>query len=185
MIVMFSIIGRLALVLCVVALVALPVVAGDDRTEIPTCKYCGMDRVKFEHSRMHIVYADGSSTGTCSLHCAAIDLAVNMGSAPSQINVADYGSKQLVNAETAFWVIGGDQKGVMTKNAKWAFESKEAAEKFIGEHGGSVATFEEAIQKSYAEMYDDTKMIRKMRQEKMKKMNMMEEEKKKKATGGY
>ncbi len=50
-----------------------------DVQEHQTCKYCGMDRGKFAHSRMLIEYADGSSMGTCSIHCAAIDLAQAFG----------------------------------------------------------------------------------------------------------
>jgi copper chaperone NosL len=41
----------------------------------PSCTYCGMDREKFAQSRMVIEYDDGTSLGTCSLHCAAVDLA--------------------------------------------------------------------------------------------------------------
>ncbi len=33
----------------------------------PSCQQCGMDRDFFAHSRMLIVYADGSSAGECSL----------------------------------------------------------------------------------------------------------------------
>ena len=36
----------------------------------------------------------------------------------------------------------------MTKQAKWAFEKKEDAEKFIAENGGILATFDEAMKAS-------------------------------------
>lgn len=42
----------------------------------------------------------------------------------------------LIDAEKAFWVIGGSKPGVMTKRAKWAFEKKEAADKFMLDNGG-------------------------------------------------
>ena len=56
---------------------ALPVAAraDDDLRQAPSCKYCGMDRAKYAHSRMFIDYEDGTSVGVCSLHCAAIELA--------------------------------------------------------------------------------------------------------------
>ncbi len=38
--------------------------------------------------------------------------------------VADYGTKKLIDAEKAIWVVGGSVQGVMTRNAKWAFENK-------------------------------------------------------------
>jgi copper chaperone NosL len=66
-------------------------------------------------------------------------------------------------------VIGGSKMGVMSKRAKWAFENKEDAEKFTRENGGQLATFEQAIQAAYQDMYEDTKMIRDRR--KMTKMN--------------
>jgi len=42
------------------------------------------------------------------------------------------------------------------------------AETFIGAHGGTPASFEEAIEATYADMYKDTRMIR---EKKMKKDN--------------
>jgi copper chaperone NosL len=49
--------------------------AQDDIKQSPRCKYCGMDRQKFDYSRMLIEYDDGTSTGLCSMHCAAGSLA--------------------------------------------------------------------------------------------------------------
>ena len=144
----------------------------NDVKEIPACKYCGMNREMFAHSRMLIEYADGTKEGTCSLHCTAIDLALNLDKTPKTIQVGDYGTKGLINAETAFWVIGGNKPGVMTKNAKWAFVNKDDAEKFQRENGGRVATFDEALEAAYKDLAEDTKMIRERR--KMRTMKMME-----------
>ena len=95
--------------------------AQEDITAHPSCPYCGMDRQKFGHSRVFIEFDDGSTLGTCSIHCAAIDLAVNIDKTPVTIQVGDYDTKQLIDAETAFWIIGGNKMGVMTTRAKWAF----------------------------------------------------------------
>jgi len=140
----------------------------EDVKEIPECIYCGMDRAKFAHSRMLVEYEDGTREGMCSLHCAAIDLAANIDMTPKTINVGDYVTKKQIDAEKAFWVIGGNKTGVMTKRAKWAFEKNEDAEKFIKENGGKISTFEEALKAAYEDMYADTKMVRDRR--KMKKM---------------
>jgi nitrous oxide reductase accessory protein NosL len=138
--------------------------AQDDIKKHPSCKYCGMDREKFGHSRIHIEYDDGSSEGACSLHCAAVDLALNIDKTPKAIMVGDYNTKKLIDAEKAFWVIGGTRPGVMTKRAKWAFEKKDDAEKFMQENGGGkLITFDEAIKSAYEDMYQDTKMIREKR----------------------
>jgi nitrous oxide reductase accessory protein NosL len=82
--------------------------------------------------------------------------------------VGDYGTKKLIDAEKASWVIGGNKMGVMTKRAKWAFEKKEDAEKFVKENGGKISSFDDAMKATYEDMYADTKMIRERR--KMKKM---------------
>ncbi len=83
--------------------------------------------------------------------------------------MADYNKKNLIDAEKAFWVIGGKKPGVMTKTAKWAFADKKDADAFIKENGGKLATFEDAMKTTYGDMYSDTKMIREKRA-KMKKM---------------
>ena len=132
------------------------------------CKYCGMNRNMFAHSRMLLIYDDGSELGLCSIHCAAVDLALNIDKTPKSIQVADYNTKNLIDAEGAIWVIGGQKPGVMTKRAKWAFEKKADAEAFIKTNGGNLSGFEEAIKAAYEDMYTDTKMIREKR--KMKKM---------------
>ena len=165
----------LVLVLCASVLLlpsrhAAAAEAAADITAHKSCQYCGMDREKFAHSRMVIEYDDGTTVATCSLHCAAVDLANNIDKSPKAIKVADYSSRQLIDAEKAVWVAGGGKQGVMTRNAKWAFGSKDKAEAFIKENGGRLAGFEEVIKAAYEDMYTDTRMIRdKRRQMKMKK----------------
>ena len=80
----------------------------------PSCPICGMDRKQYSHSRMLIDYREGP-TGTCSIHCAGADLAVNRHKHLNDIYAADYNGKQLVPAKSAAWVIGGDRPGVMTR----------------------------------------------------------------------
>jgi hypothetical protein len=127
-----------------------------------------MDREKFSHSRVYIEYDDGSTEGICSLHCAAIDLALHIDKTPKTIQVGDYHEKKLIDAEKAYWIIGGNRMGVMTKRAKWGFEKKEEAEKFKRDNGGALASFDDAMKAAYEDMYQDTKMIRERR--KMRKM---------------
>jgi len=150
--------------------------AQDDIAKQASCKYCGMDRKTFAHSRMLVTYEDGSSISTCSLHCTAIELALSIDKTPKSIEVGDFKTKKLIDAEKAFWVIGGSKPGVMTKQAKWAFESKADADAFIKENGGKLASFDEAIRAAYEDMYADTKMIREKRKM-MKQMKVPEEHK--------
>lgn len=123
-----------------------------------------MDRAKFNFSRMVIEYQDGSQVGSCSLHCVAVELANAIDRIPVNVLVADYDSKKLIDAQDAVWVIGGTRKGVMTAQPKWAFSARAAAEKFVKENGGSIATFDQAVKAAYLDMYQDTKMIREFRE---------------------
>jgi nitrous oxide reductase accessory protein NosL len=150
-----------ALALAVVfGMLAMTAVAQDDVKQSPSCKYCGMDRQKFDFSRMLIEYDDGTSVGVCSLHCAAVEMATNIDKTPKAIKVADFGTKSLIDAEKAYWVIGGSKPGVMTKRGKWAFEKKDDAEAFIKANGGALTPFDDVIKAAYTDMYEDTKMIR-------------------------
>ena len=141
-----------------------------DQTIHVTCSYCGMDRTKFAHSRMLVEYEDGGEVGTCSIHCMALEFANAIDRTPKQILVGDYTSQELIDVEKAIWVLGGDQQGVMTSRAKWAFFDRAAAETFIKNYGGEIVNFDQAMKASYEDMYQDTRRIRKMRA--MKKMKM-------------
>lgn len=142
---------------------AFPAAAGDDVAEAPSCRYCGMDRRTFDATRMVVTWDDGSSVGTCSLHCAAVELALQIDKTPASIQVADLGTRGLVDAEKATWVVGGRKPGVMTRRGKWAFRDRAAAEAFAKENGGTLASFEEAMKAAYEDMYADTRMIREKR----------------------
>ena len=168
--------GSVMLALLLLSIWMVPATAtagGDDIAAHPHCPICGMDRHQFAHSRMLIHYADGSQFGACSLHCAALELAYHPGKMPTRIEVADLNSRNLIDAETAVWVVGGKRMGVMTANAKWAFADASAARQFVAENGGRIADFETAISAAYADMYKDTRMIR----EKRKRMQKMQSEK--------
>jgi hypothetical protein len=163
---------KLGLVLAAVFVIgwALAVFGADDAKQYPSCKYCGMDREKFAHSRVLVHYDDGKGEGFCSIHCAVVDLAVNIDRAPGSVGVGNYKTKGLIDAEKAFWVIGGSKPGVMSGRAKWAFKTEDEAAAFIKEFGGEAATFESAVKAAYEDMYQDTRAIRERRAMKRKAM---------------
>jgi copper chaperone NosL len=138
--------------------------AADER-----CMYCGMERASYGHSWVIIEHDDGAIEGLCSVHCAAIDMALHTGKPVKKITVGDYNTKKQIDAEKAYWVIGGDVPGVMTARAKWSFESKEAADSFISQHGGKPANFDQVMKASFDDMYNDTLMIQKKKRDMKKK----------------
>jgi nitrous oxide reductase accessory protein NosL len=142
----------------------------NDIAKHPKCPYCGMDRKQYHHSRHLVQYQDDLVDATCSLHCAALSLALNMDRGPKAIYAADFGAtadpKPLVNVDNATYLIGSKLPGVMTKQSKVAFASKQAAEATKAEQGGELGDFDAALQAAYQSMASDTLMIRKKRAEK-------------------
>ena len=108
------------------------------------CFNCGMDRKAFGFSRVLLRFDDGTAIGVCSLHCAVAAVEADSGRTVMSIEVADRDTRALINAEKAFWVIGGDKPGVMAATATWAFAEKKRAENFVKRHGGHSASFKEA-----------------------------------------
>lgn len=146
----------------------------DDIAKYPKCPYCGMDRKQFHHSRMLIQYSDDLADGTCSLHCAAISLSLNVDRDPKAIWVGDNAAagdtKPLVEVDKATFLIGSKIPGVMTANSKVAYGTEEAAKAAQAAQGGELAKFDQALLVAYTDMSKDVSRIRKNRAERRKKM---------------
>jgi len=161
---------RNILSLCMVLFLFTGGSAQHDLMRHPSCPYCGMDRRQYAHSRMLIEYAEKEAVGVCSIHCTASEISVNRAKTVLNMFVADYPTRNLIPAEKAFWVIGGNKAGVMTQRAKWAFREKDRAEGFIKENGGRHANFHDAMKATFEDMYEDIKMIRERRRARQMKM---------------
>lgn len=151
----------------------------NDIEKYPKCPYCGMDRKMFHHSRMLVHYSDDVADGTCSLHCAALSLSLNVDRDPKTIYVGDNASpaelKPLVEVDKATFLIGSKIPGVMTKNSKVAYGSEEAAKAAQAANGGELGNFDKALLAAYTGMSEDVSRIRKMRAERRKKMMEQQE----------
>ncbi len=146
----------------------------DELSKYPKCPYCGMDRHQWHHSRHLVHYDDGLADGTCSIHCLAISLSLNLDRGPKAIYAADYGStesiKPLVNVDQATYLIGSRLKGTMSTNSKMAFATAAAAKGAQGAEGGELGNFDAALTQAHLDMAKDTMMIRKNRAERRRKM---------------
>ncbi len=139
----------------------------NDLAKYPKCPYCAMDRKQYHSSRHLVQYQDDLVDGTCSLHCAALSLALNLDRGPKAIYAADFGAKAdpkpLVNVDQATYLIGSKVPGVMTAQSKVAFAVKADAESAKAEQGGELGDFDAALKAAYLSMASDTAMIRKKR----------------------
>jgi len=140
----------------------------------PKCPYCGMDRSQFHHARHLVQYADDLVDGTCSIHCLSISLAINLDREPKAIYAPDNASteaiKPLVNVDLASYLIGGNLPGVMTRRSKVSYASPDAARTAQKQHGGEIGNFADALAASYADLAQDTLMIRRRREERRRRM---------------
>lgn len=150
----------------------------NDIEKYPKCPYCGMDRKQYHHSRMLVQYSDDIADGTCSLHCAAISLSLNVDREPKALWVGDNAAagdtKPLVDVDKATFLIGSKLPGVMTANSKVAYGSEDAAKAAQAANGGELAKFDQALLLAYTDMSKDVARIRKNRAE--RKRRMMEQQ---------
>ena len=156
--------------------------AQDDLAKYAACPYCGMNRRQFHHARMLVHYGDNLPDATCSLHCAAISLSINVDRGPKAIYVADVGApgdvKPLIEVGQASFLVGSSLPGVMTKRSKVAYGAEAAAKASQAANGGELMDFDKALLAAYADMAQDVAMIRKNREERRKKMQHQHMEKK-------
>jgi len=151
----------------------------NDIEKYPKCPYCGMDRQQYHHARMLVQYSDDLADGTCSLHCAAISLSLNVDREPKMMWVGDNAVtgdiKPLVEVDKASFLVGSKLPGVMTTNSKVAYGREEAAKAAQLAQGGELVQFDQALLLAYSDMAKDVSRIRKMRAERKRKM--MEQQK--------
>ncbi|MEW6164128.1 MAG: nitrous oxide reductase accessory protein NosL [Pseudomonadota bacterium] len=151
-----------------------PNASENDIEKYPKCPYCGMDRKQYHHSRMLIQYSDDLADGTCSLHCAAISLSLNVDREPKALWVGDNAGqvepRQLVEVDRATFLVGSRLPGVMTANSKVAYGKEEAAKAAQATHGGELVKFDQALLAAYTDMSKDVSAIRKRRAEKRRRM---------------
>jgi len=140
----------------------------------PRCPYCGMDRTQWHHSRHLVHYDDGLVDGTCSIHCLAISLSLNIDRGPQAIYVADFGAegkpRPMLDVDRVQYLVGSQLKGTMTANSKMAFGSAATAQAVQAEQGGTLTGFDDALRAAYLGMADDTVMVRRRRRERVERM---------------
>lgn len=138
----------------------------------PRCRYCGMDRKKFSHTRHLVSYDDDGMDGTCSLRCLALGLSLGINADIRGMWVGDYGSdeevKPLVPVEKAFYVLDPSRPGTMTRFSNFAYSDKVKADAAASTElaktaGARVVRFEEALKNAHLVMAEDNAMYRRMR----------------------
>jgi nitrous oxide reductase accessory protein NosL len=118
-------------------------VAAEERA---TCRVCGMYIDQYQKSAAELVYKDGKKEYTCGVACMLREIEDAGGiSEFKSVQVHDWVSGKLVDAETATYVLGSKIIPDMVPNYI-AFANRDEAEAFVAKEGGEVIDFNIAYQ---------------------------------------
>ena len=122
------------------------------------CPKCGMTLPMFYRTN-HAAKVDGKMEQFCSIHCLVEEM--KSGKKVSDVQVVDNSTLKFIPAEKAWYVVGSSKPGTMSKVSKYAFGTKEAAEKFAKEFGGEVKPYAEVLKMVEANFDKEAAMIAK------------------------
>jgi nitrous oxide reductase accessory protein NosL len=122
------------------------------------CPLCGMNLKMYHQTSNRLTFSDGSKVQTCSIFCAA-QFYEKRPTEIDQWEVVDYETKGWIDARKAKWLIESDIPGVMTAVSKLAFLTMEDAKKYQKKHGGTIGTFDDALNRTLSDLGSDRKMI--------------------------
>lgn len=122
------------------------------------CSLCGMNLKMYHQTSNRLTFSDGSKIQTCSIFCAA-QIYEKRATEIDRWEVVDYETKGWIDARKAQWLIGSDIPGVMTAVSKLAFSLLEDVQKYQKKHGGTIGTFDDALNRTLSDMGSDRKMI--------------------------
>jgi len=123
------------------------------------CPVCGMNIKKFYKTSHTAKLHNNTPRQYCSMRCLVMDMQ-EYGIDKHSIKVVDVASQQLIDATKAFYVLGSNIPGTMSKSSKLAFFEKEDANKFIKKHKGKVVNFTTAIKSAKDSLSSDITMIK-------------------------
>ena len=107
------------------------------------CHICGMNLPKF-YKTNHAANENGVVHQYCSIHCLANDL--RHGAKLKNLQVVDTKSLKFISATKAYYVVGSEKHGTMSRVSKYAFKSLDDAKAFQAKYGGKIVDFNSALQ---------------------------------------
>ncbi|GGD34499.1 hypothetical protein GCM10012288_05570 [Malaciobacter pacificus] len=126
------------------------------------CNVCGMHLTKFYKTNHVTEFKNGHKEQYCSIHCQAkVDEAFK--EKIKHVQVVDTNSLELIDAKSAFYVVGSSKKGTMSMVSKYAFLSEKEAKEFQKEFGGEIHNYNEALKIAKDDFKNDDKAINQKR----------------------
>jgi nitrous oxide reductase accessory protein NosL len=109
--------------------------------DAPYCASCGMELTMF-YKTSHAAKVNKEQKQFCSLHCLATAMQNNKDL--KDIQVVDAKTLKWIDAKNAYYVVGSNIKGTMSRTSKYAFASKKDALEFQKKYGGEILDFNQA-----------------------------------------
>lgn len=130
------------------------------------CPICGMSLKQYYKTSHGVILKNGTAKQYCSIRCLAADYP-SIQSQISKIVVTDVKSEKLIDAKSAFYVVGSKVPGTMSMVSKLAFANEADAKAFASENGGEVMGFDATFAKARASLADDVDEFIKKKQKGM------------------
>ncbi|NPA03371.1 MAG: nitrous oxide reductase [Epsilonproteobacteria bacterium] len=124
------------------------------------CEVCGMNLGKFCKTNHAVELKDGTKKQYCSMHCLAVEYP-KLKDKIKTVLVIDAVSGKFIPAKEAFYVVGSEVPGTMSRNSKIAFANKEDALKFQQEYGGAIMRFDEVFKQQLQHLQKENQWLTK------------------------
>ncbi|EQB40697.1 hypothetical protein M947_00160 [Sulfurimonas hongkongensis] len=135
-------------------------------TEKEWCPVCGMNIKMFYKTSHTAELKNKTPRQYCSIRCLVQDKK-EYGIDNSSIKVVDAKSEKLIDASDAFYVLGSDVKGTMSRVSKLAFKTKADAEEHVKKYKGKIVTFDEAIKAAQKSLKSDNALTQSKKEKKV------------------
>jgi len=130
------------------------------------CPVCGMKIAMFYKTSHTSKLKNGNPRQYCSIRCLVVDMQ-EYGIKLDDIGVVDASTQKIIDANKAYYVLGSNVKGTMSKVSKLAFETQKDAKEFVKKHKGKVVDFTTALESAKKSLKSDIAMIKKKKEKKI------------------
>ncbi|EDZ62105.1 hypothetical protein SMGD1_0037 [Sulfurimonas gotlandica GD1] len=123
------------------------------------CPVCGMSLKIYYKTNHTSQLQNKTSRQYCSMRCLVMDKK-EYGIDSKSIQVVDATTEMLIDAKSAYYVIGSKVKGTMSKVSKLAFAKEEDAKKHVQKYKGKIVSFDEALKSAQESLFSDIESIK-------------------------
>jgi len=122
------------------------------------CPVCGMTLPMYYRTN-HAASFKGATHQYCSLHCM-FEEAMMHNAMPQNPQAINNDTLKFIKSEEPIYVINSSKPATMNKISQYAFGTKESAEKFAKEFGGTLVSYAKLAEMTQASMASDIAFVK-------------------------